>query len=94
MTQRVYKYYPRPDVSEIEMPKDAAVLSVAMKDDVVTLWALVEPEAPKEMRKFLVVETDEPIGDFDNLDLVLGFVGTVISRDGYVLHVFDMGPCE
>lgn len=83
----------------VEMPRGAEVLSTELMGGVVTVWALVNPEAPTVRRTLEVFAT----GDVD----VAGkrFIGTVINRQfvrlgerrtkeqlaPLVWHVFDAG---
>lgn len=68
----------------IEMPRDATTLTVAMQDGHLTAWALVDPRAEREGRKFIVTGTGIPI----ELSNGTQYIGTV--QDGvFVWHVFE-----
>lgn len=71
----------------IEMPGGAKILSVALQGGRPVLWALVDPEAPKERRPVYIVNTGGELGDeFGGRR----FVGTLVFGDGgIVLHVWE-----
>lgn len=77
------------DEQNVMMPRNAKVLSVAAQNDTLTLWALVDPSAPLESRRVVVVGTGNPITG------KLGrFRGTVVMPP-FVWHVFiDMTEDE
>lgn len=73
------------DEQVIQMPAGAKLLSVQMQRGVPQLWAMVDPDAPREARTIVVVGTGNPIHS------KLGaFIGTVQMMDGaLVWHVFE-----
>jgi len=79
----VWKYdlYFSPNVN-ITMPKGAKILSVQNQYDNLHLWALVDTEAPLELRTFAVFETGEFKESYGN------HLATVQIR-GFVWHVFE-----
>jgi hypothetical protein len=69
------------------MPKGALALSVAFRDGDFCLWALVDPDAHKVQRRFILVGTGQPIQE-----PALGpFVGTATDQKGNTYHMFDEG---
>lgn len=69
----------------LDMPKGAQVLSVREQGSEICLWAMVDPSAEKEPRRFLGFGTghDLPEGD-------LSFVGTAhLASGAMVFHVFE-----
>lgn len=80
------------DEQRIAMPRGARVLSADVKpgDGVISVWALVDDDEPKESRVFKVVATGQHLGMVELDDFV--FVDTVVMRrwDGAVFcwHVF------
>jgi hypothetical protein len=84
----VWKYeLPEPGDHALELPFGAEVLSVACQGDRLCLWALVEPDAPKELRRFRVLGTG---WEFERAGRVK-FVGTALMQDGaLVWHVFEV----
>lgn len=70
------------DHQSIEMPANAKVLSVADQAGVLTIWALVDPEAERELRHVWVFGTGHPV-------TVSGatFRGSV-QQGPFVWHVF------
>lgn len=84
-TQRVYKYKLQPN-AQINLPKNAKVLTVAVQNEEVFLWALVNPEEQEgEIRTFLSFGTGHDIP----IDIQIDFIGTVFFKDGMVFHVFE-----
>lgn len=73
--------------SVIPMPCGAKILSVGLQEGRPTLWALVNPGAPIDMRTIHVVATESSLGDeFGGLR----FIGTVVlGCGGIVIHVFE-----
>lgn len=86
MTTEVWRYEVRPlTTQQISMPQGAQVLSVAehpLGD--VSLWALVDTNAEREMREFTVAGTGWAV----NPDSAR-YIGTVPLREGLVFHVFE-----
>ena len=71
----------------ILMPKGTKVLTVQVQDGAPCIWAAVDPNEKKEMRKFRIAGTGHPIDD----TTVGGYIGTVQLHDGrLVLHVFEI----
>lgn len=75
------------DDFEIEMPEEAKLLTVATQGDVPCLWAMVDPEAPKEMRKFYLAGTGHPLhNEYMNDN---SYVGSFQMKGGaLVFHLF------
>lgn len=76
------------DFAVARMPEGAKILSVAesgMLEGVLQMWALVDPDAPMEDRRFRVVGAGHPFPDADECR----FVGTVRTLRGFVWHVFE-----
>lgn len=70
----------------IKMPTGAEVLSVQVQRDVICLWALVDPEAEGEARRFLIHGTGHSVPD-----VPLRFLGTTMFGQGaLVFHVFEL----
>ncbi|MHA2279629.1 MAG: DUF7352 domain-containing protein [Promethearchaeota archaeon] len=68
---------------DLELPKDAQILSVGLDTDgQSSLWALVDPSGPTHMRGFYAAYTGEPI----NADLG-EFIGTFMRGD-LICHIF------
>lgn len=88
--KKVWKYELKtPD--EIEMPKGAKILDIALQGSALQgpalfLWALVNPEAETETRNFIIVGTNHPVQAHKNLS----YIGTAhLKNHGLVLHVFE-----
>ncbi|HDR9068177.1 TPA: hypothetical protein QDA90_003485 [Burkholderia vietnamiensis] len=81
----IWKYTLQPDII-LEMPAGAEVLSVREQGDEINMWALVDPNAEKEERRFMGFGTghDVPSAMFKK------FIGTAHLQGGsLVFHVFE-----
>ena len=77
----------RQSVHSVRMPTGAEVLSVQTQRETPCIWALVNPDAPPENRRFEVYGTGQPI----NLSRPLKPLGTVQMMGGYLIfHVFEV----
>ena len=85
----VWKYVLKPgDVVTVNMPRGATILSVGEHQNVMFLWALVDPAEPYEMRQFCIAGTGHERTDLDGR-----FIGTIQLAAGMlVLHVFEVIP--
>ncbi len=89
---------PGPGRQIIEMPALAQVLSTALQDENLCIWALVDPGVPREKRIFYVeptgsdlsFSTDPKQEPLHNHPSEATFVGSVF-RNLIVFHVFDGG---
>ena len=83
--KEIWKFtLPVTDYPVVSMPKGARVLSVGVQHGEVQIWALVDPEAPKELRGFRVAGTGHPLEDEIES---LRFIGLVQMGD-LVWHIF------
>lgn len=77
-----------------EMPFGAEVLDLQTQDGMPTMWALVNPDAVKEQRHFIIVGTGHIYASPSHSGAALsseGFVGTFQQMDGaLVFHVFEV----
>ena len=83
----IWKYHlDLKEVNNVTMPKNAIILKVdADCNGQPTLWAQVNPDAKKELRKFRIFGTGHPI-TCTNLE----FIGTLQQKHiGLVWHVFE-----
>jgi hypothetical protein len=81
----IWKFPLKREINTIEMPTGAMIMTVANQQDNPTLWAMVDPKAPKEVRTFQVIGTG-----FDFNQEGLTFLGTAHGIMGYmVFHVFE-----
>ena len=71
------------DFVSVEMPLNAVVLSVDNQDGALRLWAMVEPDMPKDIRHFYIVGTGNPMPAG-----LKKFIGTVLMPT-FVCHVFE-----
>ena len=88
MRKTIWKYdVPMEDYFEIDMPKDAQILTVQTQNGEPKLWALVNLDITiLEKRKFRHSGTGHPITD-DNMD----YIGTYqLHGGGLIFHVFEV----
>ena len=87
MPKAIWKYDVGVDEFSLEMPKGATILSAQLQRDSAVMWAMVDPEAPKETRHFVTIGTGHPISNPDQLE----FIDTFQAQSGYlVIHVFEV----
>lgn len=86
-TREIWKFVLEIDnIVTISMPKDAKVLCVQTQREVPCIWAVVDPSAEVEQRKFYVRGTGHPLGKA----LPSKYIGTFQIENGYlVFHVFE-----
>ena len=75
---------PIADGFSITMPEKTELLHFAVQDGVPALWALVDPEAPIENRRFALFGTGQEYPCFD----LIRYIGTIQERR-YVWHLFE-----
>ena len=89
------------DASQVEMPAGAATISAGVQGRTVVVWALVDPNAPRVTRRFVVHGTGHPVlkevtetfttGIQDHpVEVLASFINTVFMGP-LVFHVFDLG---
>lgn len=89
------------NVSQIEMPADAATISAGVQGETFVVWALVDPDAPRVTRRFVIHGTGHPVlkevtetftaGIQDHpVEVLASFINTVFMGP-MVFHVFDLG---
>jgi len=73
------------DTFSIEMPKDAEILTIQEQESLIQMWALLNPNAEKEIRNFEIFGTGHPVGEG-----VRKYIGTFQLREGrLVFHLFE-----
>ncbi|KKK62381.1 hypothetical protein LCGC14_3004920 [marine sediment metagenome] len=89
--KEIWKYtLPLTDYPVVSMQKGARVLSVGVQHGEVQVWALVDPEAPTELRRFRVAGTGHPLED----EIAsMRFIGTV-QMGAFVWHIFEDQEAE
>lgn len=81
----IWKFPLQPECT-LDMPKGAEVLSVCKQSDEICLWALVDPSAEKEQRRFVGFGTGHDVPDRP-----MKFIGTAHLHGGsLVFHVFEL----
>ena len=89
-TQLTIWKFPAPVLDEFQavMPDGAQILYLGVQDNEPWIWALVDPEAPSQVRNFITVGTGHSMPS----DLVRDWkhVGSYMLLDGmFVGHVFE-----
>ena len=90
------------DVSQVEMPEGAAVISAGVQGErTFVVWALVDPDAPRATRRFVVHGTGHPVLQEVTetftagiqghpVEVLASFINTIFIGP-LVFHVFDLG---
>jgi len=89
MNETIWKFELKADAyTDISMPKGAHVLCVQEQGGVPCIWAIVNPSAEKENRRFRVYGTGYPLEiQWNESD----YVGTFqIAGGALVFHVFEV----
>ena len=87
--KRIYKYkIPVEDYVEIDLPEGAKVLSFQCQREAPVIWALVDPGAPPQKRRFRFAGTGHSINEATEN---LSFIGTAQMASGALIcHLFEM----
>jgi len=74
-------------IQEIEMPKDAMILTLKKQGVEPCIWAIVNPKNEPEIRRFEIVQTGSPF-DYDESKK---YIDTILTDfDSYVFHLFEL----
>lgn len=86
MTETIYKYPLRiADEQEVLLPAGARILTVQPQNDVINLWALVNPAATAEAVNIRMYGTGHPIDNSEKME----YLNTVQLYGGrLVFHIF------
>lgn len=88
--KRIYKYELSPNSPQsIDLPEGAQILTAqGQHGRNVCLWALVDPERPKEKRYFEVFATGESV--HEDMGVERRYIGTAQLEGGLLIfHVFE-----
>jgi hypothetical protein len=84
--RKVYKFKIDLDDCTLDMPQGAAILDLQSQYGVHYLWALVDVTAPKQTRRFITVDTGQPLPDGE-----CQHIASVQTHGGRLLHhVFEV----
>jgi len=76
------------DRFDLDMPRASTVLSIQVQHGQVVIWALVDPDAEREKRSFILAATGRDVPRKDDEAILV--VGTVqLAGGGLVLHLFE-----
>lgn len=86
---KVYKYeIPLKDDFELELPREAEILSFQCQHDAPCIWVLVEPRNPPVKRRFRFAGTGH---DIKQDPKGLKFIGTAQMHGGSLIwHLFEV----
>jgi hypothetical protein len=85
---KIWRYEIESGSARIFMPRGAKILSAQSRDDIVRLWAMVDPSKDLLPRHFVAVMTGQEL-DFHKLE----YISTVQLHGGKVVaHVFEVFP--
>lgn len=88
--KRIYKYELSANTPQsIDLPEGAQVLTAqGQHEQSVCIWALVDPERPKQKRYFEVFATGESV--FVDMGVSRNYIGTAQLEGGtLIFHVFE-----
>jgi hypothetical protein len=87
--QRIYKYeLELTDHQNIQLPIGAEILTVGNQNELVCLWALIDPVAEKEFRQIEIFGTGMPI--LSDMGTSREYISTFQMDGGkLVLHAFE-----
>lgn len=74
------------EIYEIMIPKNGDVLAIRTQHDKPAMWVQVDPEEPKEIRKFIIVGTGHSIPDGTKSYLGMFF----LNSGNYVGHIYEV----
>lgn len=84
----IYKYPLKGSTTHLELPFGAQILTVQIQGDQLVLWAVINPREVRTVQRLIfAVYTGE---EFDLPSQ--GYIGTAVSRNGIVWHVFEVLP--
>lgn len=87
MKKVIYKYkLDTTDWQNIDLPKNSDILCVQIQNDLLYLWALINPNTKiKEVNRIRIIGTGQPISD----EVIGRYIGTYqIPKYNLVYHVF------
>jgi hypothetical protein len=84
----IWKFPVMPGAFTIGLPRGAEVLAAQAQDGEAMAWAVVDPAAPVEQRRFIAAGTGHPLPDGP-----LKHLGTFqLDGGALVFHLFEEGP--
>lgn len=87
MEKTIWKYELKTeDIQSVTMPKGGTILTLQTQNDNPCLWVLVDPNAEKEVRGFMIYGTGHiiPTEPYPHT-----YIGTYQHLNGLVFHVFE-----
>lgn len=89
--QVIWKYPIGPGPQQLEIPKGAKFLSVMKQphEPTLSMWMQVDPDAEKEIRKFVTIPTGRPFRQ--DCGTTAEYLGTgFVENDTLVFHLYEI----
>ena len=86
---KIYKYKLQSEITRLELPAHAHILSACAKGDDAYIWALVDPDVPTCSRMIATYATG-----YSYVPLGAKFIDTIHFDNGLVFHVFEIAIFE
>ena len=88
MNKQIWKFELYPNVTVIDMPKGAEILTVQTQDEIPFIWVLVNPENLEEKRQFEIYGTGHDI--YCDMGIERKYINTFqLSGGSLVFHLFE-----
>ncbi|MBC5835798.1 hypothetical protein G6N05_05310 [Flavobacterium sp. F372] len=86
----IWKFPLKPiDVNRVQMPVGSQILSAELQDGVICMWALVDPEAEIEIRKFGLIGTGAFIKQEKSVYIATLQLDKIWGTFNQVYHLFE-----
>ena len=83
----IKKYKLNSIVNELSLYKGAEIISCAMHNDDICIWAIVNPKHKLKTKIFHVIMTDQELKDYDDKHYI--YIETIINS-GMEMHIFEI----
>jgi hypothetical protein len=88
MKKQIWKFAINANRFAVEMPKNAEILTVQVQNETPCIWALVNPESPKELRHFEFYGTGHDI--HCDMGIERKYINTFqLDGGALVFHLFE-----
>lgn len=87
MSQVIYKYPVQPEEFTLMLPKGAKILTAQTQFDTPQMWALVDPEAQPEPRRFVALPTGLIFHDPTPIEYINTFR---LLGGSLIFHLFEI----
>jgi hypothetical protein len=87
MANQIWKYPLTNDVTTLNLPAEAVILSAHAQDNKPTIWVQQSPSIVTVPRQFICIPTGTTLPPLGQLH---SFIGTVLlHQDAFVVHVYE-----